>query len=124
MEVGTHSPWVSRLLEEAGHEVLVANPRRLKLIYGETDRSDGRDAQHLARVGRMDPKLLSAVQHRGAEAQADLTLQGSREAGAASVVTSGRTLATIRMAASLSGSLAISGTTAEIRAHCTTLKGI
>jgi transposase len=80
MEVGTHSPWVSRLLEETGHEVLVANPRRLKLIYGETDKSDGLDAQHLARVGRMDPKLLSAVQHRGAEAQADLALLRSRDA--------------------------------------------
>ncbi len=72
MEVGTHSPWVSRLLAELGHEVLVANPRRLRLIYGQTDKSDRLDAEHLARVGRMDPKLLSAVQHRGAEAQADL----------------------------------------------------
>ena len=26
MEVGTHSPWVSRLLTDLGHEVLVANP--------------------------------------------------------------------------------------------------
>src|ERR1700753_1726222 len=25
-EVGTHSPWVSRLLKEQGHEVIVANP--------------------------------------------------------------------------------------------------
>jgi transposase len=35
IEVGTHSPWVSRLLEECGHEVLVANARRLRLIYGK-----------------------------------------------------------------------------------------
>ena len=27
IEAGTHSPWVSRLLEECGHEVLVANAR-------------------------------------------------------------------------------------------------
>jgi transposase len=33
IETGTHSPWVSRLLEELGHEVLVANARRLRLIY-------------------------------------------------------------------------------------------
>jgi transposase len=33
METGTHSPWVSRLLEECGHEVLVANARKLRLIY-------------------------------------------------------------------------------------------
>ena len=66
--------------EALGHEVLVANPRRLKLIYGQTDKSDRLDAEHLARVGRMDPKLLSAVQHRGAEAQADLALLRSRDA--------------------------------------------
>ncbi len=35
IEVGTHSPWVSRLLEECGHEVLVANARKVRLIYGE-----------------------------------------------------------------------------------------
>jgi hypothetical protein len=34
IEVGTHSPWVSRLLEECGPEVLVANARRVRLIYG------------------------------------------------------------------------------------------
>jgi hypothetical protein len=33
VETGTHSPWVSRLLEECGHEVLVANARKLRLIY-------------------------------------------------------------------------------------------
>ena len=32
IEAGTHSPWASRLLQEAGHEVLVANPRKLRLI--------------------------------------------------------------------------------------------
>src|SRR5215208_1094 len=26
LEVGTHSPWVSRVLEHLGHEVIVANP--------------------------------------------------------------------------------------------------
>jgi hypothetical protein len=35
IEVGTHSPWVSRLLEELGHEVLVANPRKIRLIYAK-----------------------------------------------------------------------------------------
>jgi transposase len=33
IEAGTHSPWVSRLLKECGHEVLVANARKLRLIY-------------------------------------------------------------------------------------------
>ena len=33
IETGTHSPWASRVLEECGHEVLVANSRKLRLIY-------------------------------------------------------------------------------------------
>jgi len=33
IEAGTHSPWVSGLLEECGHEILVANARKLTLIY-------------------------------------------------------------------------------------------
>jgi transposase len=33
VETGTHSPWASRLLEKCGHEVLVANARKLRLIY-------------------------------------------------------------------------------------------
>jgi transposase len=33
IEPGTHSPWASRMLEECGHEVLVANARKLRLIY-------------------------------------------------------------------------------------------
>jgi transposase len=35
IEAGTHSPWASRLLEECGHEVLVANARKLRLIYAK-----------------------------------------------------------------------------------------
>jgi hypothetical protein len=35
IEAGTHSPWVSRKLEECGHKVLVANPRKTRLIYGQ-----------------------------------------------------------------------------------------
>jgi transposase len=33
IEAGTHSPWASRVLEECGHEVLVANSRKTRLIY-------------------------------------------------------------------------------------------
>ena len=32
IEAGTHSPWVNALLTELGHEVLVANPRKLRAI--------------------------------------------------------------------------------------------
>jgi transposase len=37
LEIGTHSPWVSRLLSELGHEVIVANARKVRLI-GESNR--------------------------------------------------------------------------------------
>lgn len=59
LEAGTHSPWISRLLEGCGHEVLVANARKLRLIYAEAKKTDRLDAENLARLARLDPKLLS-----------------------------------------------------------------
>jgi transposase len=59
IEAGTHSPWVSRVLEEeCGHEVLVANPRKVRLIYTNKRKTDEIDAENLARLARLDPKLL------------------------------------------------------------------
>src|SRR5215207_10558651 len=49
IEVGTHSPWVSRLLEKCGHEVLVANARKVRLIYANKRKTDQIDAENLAR---------------------------------------------------------------------------
>ncbi len=80
IETGTHSPWVSRLLEEAGHEVLVANARKLRLIYAEGHKNDKLDAEKLARLARLDPKLLSPIKHRGEASQAHLALLRSRDA--------------------------------------------
>ena len=78
LETGTHSPWISRLLSQLGHEVIVANARKLRLI-GESRKKDDRlDAQALARLARVDPKLLSPVKHRSAQAQADLTVIRAR----------------------------------------------
>jgi transposase len=51
IEVGTHSSWISRLLSECGHEVLIANPRKTRLIYGDKHKTDKLDAQKLARLG-------------------------------------------------------------------------
>jgi transposase len=78
IEVGTHSRWVSRLLEGLGHEVLVANARQVRLIYGGRTKNDQLDAQHLARLARLDVRLLSPIRHRGEEAQRDLTQVRSR----------------------------------------------
>jgi len=72
LEVGTHSPWVSRHIASLGHEVIVANPHKVKLITQSVKKNDRIDAQQLARLARVDPKLLSPIRHRGAEAQADL----------------------------------------------------
>ena len=80
LETGTHSPWISRLLSELGHEVIVANARKVRLI-GESRKKDDRlDAQSLARLARIDPELLCPVKHRSAQAQADLTLIRARAA--------------------------------------------
>ena len=78
LETGMHSPWVSRLLSELGHEVIVAHARNVRLI-GESRKKDDRlDARTLARLARIDPQLLSPVKHRSAKAQADLTVIRAR----------------------------------------------
>ena len=38
IEAGTHSPWASRVLEKCGHEALVANARKLRLIYARASK--------------------------------------------------------------------------------------
>jgi transposase len=80
IETGTHSPWISRMLEECGHQILVANARKVRLIYGEGHKNDKIDAQKLARLARVDPKLLAPVKHRAETSQAHLALIRSREA--------------------------------------------
>jgi transposase len=80
IETGTHSPWVSRLLEECGHEVLVANARKLRLIYANKRKTDEIDAENLARLARVDPKLLYPLKHRGEGSQAHMAIIRSRQA--------------------------------------------
>jgi len=80
LETGTHSPWVSRCLEELGHEVIVANARRVRLITESSSKDDRLDAKKLARLARIDPDLLSPVRHRSKEAQTDLMMIRARAA--------------------------------------------
>jgi transposase len=80
IEAGTHSPWVSRVLEECGHEVLVANARKLRFIYANKRKTDEVDAENLARLARVDPKLLHPLRHRGEDSQAHMAIIRSREA--------------------------------------------
>jgi transposase len=86
IETGTHSPWVSRMLKECGHEVLVANARKLRLIYANKQKTDEVDAENLARLARLDPKLLYPIEHRGEDSQGHMAIirsPGRRWSGAA-----------------------------------------
>ena len=79
LEVGQHSPWISRLLKKSGHEVIVANPRKLRLIYENDRKNDRTDAQYLARLARVDPRLLFPLQHRSVQTQRDLEILKARD---------------------------------------------
>ncbi len=80
LEVGTHSPWVSNLLEGLGHEVYVANPRKMESIRKNKRKNDRKDAQALTRLVRADPQLLHPIRHRGVQAREDLILLRARDA--------------------------------------------
>jgi transposase len=79
LETGTHSPWISRLLQGLGHEVIVANARKLRAISQNESKNDRQDAEMLARLGHSDPKLLRPIRHRSVERQRDLNLLRARD---------------------------------------------
>lgn len=79
VEAGTHSPWISRLLDELGCQVYVGNPHKLRIIWDSTDKSDERDARMLAMVCRLEPRLLWPIQHRGLDAHNDLEVIKARD---------------------------------------------
>jgi len=79
LEVGTHSRWVSQQLKEMGHDVIVANPRRVRLITENARKSDQNDPELLARLGRADVKLLSPIEHRSSESHRVLSLVRARD---------------------------------------------
>lgn len=79
LEVGTHSAWVADLLESLGHEVVVANPRRMESIHKNKRKNDKVDARTLARLVRADPELLYPIRHRGVEARKDLVVLRARD---------------------------------------------
>ena len=79
LEIGTHSPWVSRQLEQLGHEVIVANPSAVYGTRRRRKRNDRLDAEFLARQGRADPRLLHPIRHRSQTAQEHLELLRARD---------------------------------------------
>jgi transposase len=78
LECGTHSPWMSRLLKQLGHQVIVANARKIPTITESESKNDGNDAEQLARMAAFNPKLLSPLQHRSLARQQDLNLIQAR----------------------------------------------
>jgi transposase len=78
LETGTHSPWVSRLLTELGHEVIVAHAQKVQLITKSNRKDDRHDARTLARLARIDPELLGPIRHRSVRAQIHLTVIRAR----------------------------------------------
>ena len=79
LEAGAHSPWISRLLVELGHDVIVANPRNVRMISRSDSKNDPADAQLLARLAHVGPELLSPIQTRSQQTQVDLALVRARD---------------------------------------------
>jgi transposase len=80
LETGTHANWVHDLLAGAGHEVVVANARKVRAISANERKSDTVDARMLARLGRADIALLCPVRVRGEDLRQDLALLRARAA--------------------------------------------
>ena len=79
IEVGTHSAWVREVIAGLGHEVLVANARRMEGSKRRRRKNDRIDAIKLARLGRVDPKSLYPIQHRSTEIREDLLVVRVRD---------------------------------------------
>lgn len=101
IETGTHANWIARLLRELGHEVLVADARRLRCIYEAKLKDDKIDARMLAKVGRLDPSLLHPVRTRSPQTSRELAVLRSRD-----VMVDARTklISSVRMQSKASGS--------------------
>lgn len=79
IEVGTHSPWVARLIKQCGHEAVVANPRKLALISGNKRKNNRVDADMLAELARTSLKLLHPIEHRSEQEQLDTGVLRTRD---------------------------------------------
>lgn len=79
MEVGSHSPWISEQLRAMHCEVFVGNARKLKAISTHERKCDELDARTLAKIGRMDTRLLYPIQHVSQDARKDRLVISSRE---------------------------------------------
>lgn len=72
METGLQTAWIREEVEAAGHVAVVGNAREMKAVTGRAHRNDERDAEQIARLARVDPKLMNPVELRRTAEQADL----------------------------------------------------
>lgn len=79
LETGVHANWLHDELESLGHEVIVANARRVRAISEADYKNDRSDAEQLARLGRADVRLLSPVDPRSVEIRKDLEVMRARD---------------------------------------------
>ena len=79
MESSGSSPWASRVARAHGHDVIVANARKLRAIWDSPRKNDRRDALVLAQLGASDSPFLCEVYHRGELAQQRLAVIRARD---------------------------------------------
>lgn len=79
LETGTHCHWMSEALSQLGHEVIVADAREWKSISGSRRKNDPRDAEQLARLARVDVRLLHPVRMRKRKTQQDRSVLRARD---------------------------------------------
>ena len=80
IEVGGQSQWVAEAIGKYGHEIYVANTRKVAYIHDSDDKDDPGDAYKLAELVHFKPRLLHPIQHRSQALQADLSWIRAREA--------------------------------------------
>lgn len=73
IEIGTHARWVHREFEAMGHQVTVANARKLRFIFSGTKKNDRLDAEALRDVALLRRRLLHPIELRGDAVHRDLT---------------------------------------------------
>jgi transposase len=79
LEASTPANWIARIAAACGHEVIIANPRQVRLIANNPHKNDHNDAELLADLGRSNPERLSPVTPRTEQQQADLAVVHARE---------------------------------------------
>ena len=79
IETGGQTNWVRRRLEALGHRVLVADARRVKLIWDTHSKDDRRDALFLAQIALRWPNLLHPIRPRSLATDRRRALLTARE---------------------------------------------